>query len=81
MNTSSTKETKGTGPSALQFAGLATKWAVMLGAAVWGGLWIDRQIGVRALAVIVLPVAALAVSLVQLIRALNGRKKQTSKKP
>jgi hypothetical protein len=65
--------------SPLRFVGLATQWAVMLGAAVWGGLWLDERIGVKALGVIVLPVAALAISLLQLIREL-GRKNGPPKK-
>ena len=59
--------------SPLRFAGLATQWALMLGVAVWGGLWLDGQMGVKALWVIVLPVAALGISLYQLIKEL-GRK-------
>ena len=65
--------------SPLRFAGLATQWAVMLGAAVWGGLWLDEQMGVKALWVIVLPVVALGYSLYQLIKELG--KKDPTKKP
>lgn len=66
--------------SPLRFAGLATQWAVMLGLAVWGGLWLDERMGVKALWVIVLPVVALAVSLLQLIREL-GKKNDSTKNP
>ena len=59
--------------SPLRFAGLATQWALMLGAAVWGGLWLDAQMGVSALWVIVLPVVALTVSLYQLIKELGKK--------
>ena len=59
--------------SPLRFAGLATQWAIMLGAAVWGGLWLDERMGVKALWVIVLPVAALGISLFQLIKELGKK--------
>jgi hypothetical protein len=59
-----------------KFAGLAMQWLVMLGLAVWGGLWLDEHVlHVKALLVIVLPLLALSVSLWQLIRTLNNRKK------
>lgn len=45
----------------------------MLGAAVWGGLWLDERMGVKALWVIVLPVAALGISLFQLIKELGKK--------
>ena len=45
----------------------------MLGVAVWGGLWLDERMGVKALWVIVLPVVALAVSLYQLIKELGKK--------
>ena len=59
--------------SPLRFAGLATQWAVMLGAAVWGGLWLDERMGMKALWVIVLPVVALGFSLYQLIKELGKK--------
>jgi hypothetical protein len=57
----------------LRYAGLATQWLVMLGIAVWGGLKLDERLGFRALFVIILPLAALILSLWQLIRSLNKR--------
>lgn len=59
--------------SPLRFAGLATQWAAMLGLAVWGGLWLDERMGVKALWVIVLPLAALGYSLYQLIKELGKK--------
>lgn len=58
----------------LRYAGLATQLLVLLGLAVWGGLKLDERLGFRALLVIILPVLALVVSLVQLIRSLNNKK-------
>jgi len=55
----------------MRYAGLATQWLVMLGIAVWGGLKLDERLVFRALFVIVLPLAALILSLWQLIRSLN----------
>jgi hypothetical protein len=59
--------------SPLRFAGLATQWAVMLGLAVWVGLWLDERMGIKALWIIILPLVALTVSLLQLIRELNRK--------
>ena len=55
----------------MRYAGLATQWLVMLGLAVWGGLKLDARLGIRALFVVILPLAALILSLWQLIRSLN----------
>lgn len=59
----------------MRYAGLATQLLVMLGLAVWGGLQLDEWLHLRALFVIVLPVVALAVALLQLIRSLNKTQK------
>lgn len=59
----------------LRYAGLATQLLVLLGLGVWGGLKLDEQLGFRALFVIIFPVIALIVSLVQLIRSLNNNKR------
>lgn len=45
----------------------------MLGITVWGGLWLDSQMGIKALWVIVLPVLALGYSLYQLIKILGKK--------
>lgn len=45
----------------------------MLGLAVWGGLWLDKRMAVKALWVIILPVAALGFSLYQLIKELGKK--------
>jgi hypothetical protein len=57
--------------SMMRYAGLATQWLVMLGLAVWIGLWLDKRIGLPALFVIILPLASLVISLWQLIRSFN----------
>ena len=57
----------------MRYAGLATQWLVMLGLAVWGGLRLDAWLHFRALFVVLLPVAALVVSIWQLLRSLNKR--------
>jgi F0F1-type ATP synthase assembly protein I len=58
----------------MQYAGLATQLLVLLGLAVWGGLKLDQRMHFRALFVIVFPVLALIISLVQIIRSLNNKK-------
>lgn len=59
--------------SAMRYASLATQWLVMLGLAVWAGLWLDRKVGVPALFVILLPVVALVFSLYNLIKTFNKK--------
>ncbi len=58
----------------LQYAGLATQLLVLLGAGVWGGLRLDARLGFRALFVIIFPVIALVVALLQIIRSLNNKR-------
>ena len=58
----------------MQYAGLATQLMVLLGLGVWGGLKLDERLHFRALFVIILPVIALIIFLVQLIRSLNNKK-------
>ena len=69
------KEDKQNTNSMLRYAGLATQWLIMLGLAVWAGWWLDGKIKVRALFIIVLPVAALCFSLWQLIQTFNKKDK------
>ena len=59
--------------SAMRYASLATQWVVMLGLAVWAGLWLDEKVGLRALFVILLPVVALVFSLYNLIKTFNQK--------
>jgi F0F1-type ATP synthase assembly protein I len=58
----------------MQYAGLATQLMVLLGLGVWGGLKLDERMGFRALFVIILPVIALVISLVQIIRSLGNKR-------
>jgi hypothetical protein len=59
-----------------RYAGLATQWLVMLGAAVWIGLKLDKLTGWKfPLFVVTLPLIALCFSLWQLIREFNKPKK------
>jgi hypothetical protein len=58
----------------MKYAGLATQLLVLLGIAVWGGLKLDEHLHFRALFVILLPVIALTISLVQLIRSVSNKK-------
>lgn len=58
----------------LRYAGLATQLLVLLGLAVWGGLKLDERLHFRALFVIILPLIALVISLLQLIRSLNNKR-------
>jgi hypothetical protein len=55
----------------MRYAGLATQWLAMLGIAVWAGLKLDERLHFKALFIIILPLAALIISLWQLIRSLN----------
>jgi hypothetical protein len=65
-------EDKKKSSSVMQYAGLATQWAVMLGVSVWVGLWLDRQTGWKVPAfLILLPLVALGLSLYQLIKSLK----------
>ncbi len=57
----------------MRYAGLATQLLALLGLAVWGGLKLDARLHFRALFVIIFPVIALVVSLVQLIRSLGKK--------
>lgn len=60
----------------LQYASLATQWLVMLGLAVWLGIEIDKQISEKSrLFTILLPLLALTLSLIQLIKKFNKPKK------
>lgn len=59
----------------MRYAGLATQWLVMLLAAVWIGLKLDKWTGWKfPLFVILLPLAALCFSLWQIIREFNKPK-------
>jgi hypothetical protein len=60
----------------LKYPGLATQLLVLLGLAVWGGLKLDDRLQFKALFVIILPVIALVVSLLQLIRSLGNKRDQ-----
>ena len=57
----------------MRYAGLATHGLVMLGLAVWAGLKLDERLDFKALFIIILPLAALVISLWQLIRSLNKK--------
>jgi hypothetical protein len=58
----------------MRYAGLATQLLVLLGLGVWGGLKLDKWLHFRALFIIILPVLALIIALVQLIRSLNKKR-------
>lgn len=58
----------------MRYAGLATQLLILLGLAVWGGIKLDGRLHFRALFVIIFPVLALGISLIQLIRSLNNKK-------
>jgi hypothetical protein len=60
--------------SVMKYAGLATQLLVLLGIAVWAGLKLDGRFHFRALFVVLLPLIALTISLVQLIRSLSNKK-------
>lgn len=60
----------------MRFAGLATQWLVMLLAAVWIGLKLDKWTGWKfPLFIILLPLAALCISLWQLVKQFNRPQK------
>lgn len=60
----------------MRYAGLATQWLVMLGLAVWAGWKIDNWIKPNFhVLVIVLPLAALCISLWQIINEFNKPEK------
>jgi hypothetical protein len=60
--------------TAMRYAGWGTQMLVLLGIAVWGGHKLDERIGMKALLVIIFPLAALTLSLWQLMRTLNKNK-------
>lgn len=62
----------------MRYAGLATQWMVMLGVACWLGYSLDfKWIGWKfPLFLILLPLAALGVSLWQLIKEFNKPKNE-----
>lgn len=56
----------------MRYAGLATQWMAMLLIAVWAGHKLDNKLNWKVpLFLILIPVAALALSLWQLIKELN----------
>ena len=56
----------------MRYAGLATQWMAMLGIAVFAGYKLDKVLNWRVPVFLILfPVAALALSLWQLIKELN----------
>jgi branched-subunit amino acid permease len=56
----------------MRYAGLATQWMAMLGIAVFAGYKLDKVLGWKVPVFLILfPVAALALSLWQLIKELN----------
>ena len=60
----------------LKYAGLATQWMVMLGLGVWGGMKIDKTLGLSLpVFLVLLPLIALIVSLYSLIKSLSKPKK------
>jgi hypothetical protein len=60
----------------LKYAGLATQWMVMLGLGVWGGMKIDKALGLSLpVFLVLLPLIALIVSLYSLIKSLSKPKK------
>lgn len=60
----------------MQYAGLASQWMFMLLAAVGAGWYLDKKTGWKfPLFIIILPLAALAVSLWRLVKVLNKPKK------
>ncbi|MCC6186560.1 MAG: AtpZ/AtpI family protein [Chitinophagaceae bacterium] len=59
----------------LQYAGLATQWLVMIGLAVWLGMWLDKQISdTSRILTVMLPLLAIIISLIQIIRNVNKPK-------
>lgn len=59
--------------NAMQYAALGTELLAILGAAVWGGLWLDKKSGLSPLFLIVLPLVGLVVVFVQLYRNLTKK--------
>ena len=57
----------------LRYAALGTELLVILGLAVWGGLWLDGKTGLTPLFLIVLPLAGLVTIFVQLYRNLTKK--------
>jgi len=57
----------------LQYAGLGTQMLVLLGLGVWAGLYLDEKWNCSPLFLIVLPVLALAISLVNVYRQLTRK--------
>jgi F0F1-type ATP synthase assembly protein I len=61
--------------NAMRYAALGTQMMVLLGLGVWGGLKLDARLQTSPLFLVVLPVVALVISLVQLYRQLVKPKK------
>lgn len=60
----------------MRYAGLATRWMVLLSLATWGGHTIDKKLNWSIpVFLIMLPLAVLSLSLWQLINELNKPKK------
>jgi len=52
-----------------KYAGLATQLLVMLGLAVWGGLWLDKKLHFSTpLLVWILPLVLLTVLIIKIIK-------------
>ncbi|MEI8279584.1 MAG: ATPase F0F1 [Bacteroidota bacterium] len=62
--------------SGMRYAGLATQWMVMLSLAVWAGMKLDHLLNWKIpVFLIILPLAALCMSLWQLIKEFNKPRK------
>ena len=72
MDADNNKQTK-TRSNLLRYAALGTELLVILGIAVWGGLWLDEKTGLSPLFLIVLPLAGLVLVFVQLYRSLTRK--------
>lgn len=60
----------------LQYAGLATQWLVMIGLTLWLGMWLDKKLSdTSRILTVLLPLLAIIISLIQIIRKVNKPKK------
>jgi len=70
MDTDKSKQARG---NLLRYAALGTELIVVLGLAVWAGLWLDGKTGLSPLFLIILPLAGLVIVFVQLYRNLTKK--------
>ncbi len=73
MTTLEDNNKRPTRSSVMRYVSFGTELLVILGLAVWGGLWLDERLKLSPLFLIALPLIGLVVVFTRLIRSLNRK--------